>query len=136
MNLDTISTGFNRRARRIAEIGDGLSHLFGCQRARCGDVLHPCHGKHTRTRRDCGGCHALAMVRSVVGVVHAPGMHELDEDFSALVVDGRCDLPPAGDMFGCIDARCHQVALAVIGGLGAFSHDQAEAGALFIIFGG
>jgi hypothetical protein len=63
-------------------------------------------------------------------------MHGLDEDMTALVVHGVGDLLPACDMRCAVDARRREIALAVIGRLRAFGDDQANAGALGVIFGG
>ena len=47
MNLDAISASLNGAARRKAEIGDGPAHFLGRQRARRGNVLHPCCGERS-----------------------------------------------------------------------------------------
>jgi hypothetical protein len=49
---------------------------------------------------------------------------------------GRGHLLPAGDVCGSVNARRSEVALAIIRRLSAFGDDQADAGALGIIFGG
>jgi hypothetical protein len=136
VNLDTISAGVNGRARRMAEVGDGPAHFLGRQRARRGNVLHPCRGEHLTFRRDRGGCYALTVMRRIVGMRHTPGVHDLDEDTAARGMHGGGHLLPPRDMRWAVDARRREVALAVIGRLGAFGDDQADAGALGIIFGG
>ncbi len=136
MNLDTIGASINGGARRTAEVGDGPAHFLARQRARHGNVLHPCGGEHLCPRRDRGGCDGLAMMRRIVGVRHTPCVHDLDEDTAALGMHGCGHLLPACDMRRAVDAGCRKVALAVIGRLGAFGDDQADARALGIIFGG
>ena len=136
VNLDAIGASFDGAARRMAEVGDGLAHLLGRQRARRGNVLHPCRGEHLTFRRDRRGCHGLTMMRSIVGMRHASRVHGLDEDMTALVMHGRGHLLPPRDMRRAVDARRREVALAVIGRLRAFADDQANAGPLGIIFGG
>jgi hypothetical protein len=62
----------------------------------------------------------------------------LDEDAAALVMHGvgvGHMLPPC-DMRRCVDAGRCEVTLCVIGWLSAFGDDQADTGALGIIFGG
>jgi hypothetical protein len=96
VNLDTISAGRNGAARRMAEVGDGVAHFLDRQRARRGNVLHPSCREHLPARRDRGGRHGLTMMRRVVRMRHAPRVHDLDEDITALVMHG-CGhlLPPA-----------------------------------------
>src|SRR6202035_1177869 len=84
MNLDTIGASLNGAACRQAEVGDGLAHFLGRQRARRGNILHPRRGEHLRPRRDRGGRYGLTMMRRVVGVRHPPRVHDLDEDMTAL----------------------------------------------------
>jgi hypothetical protein len=136
VNLDTIRAGLDGAARRMAEVGDGPAHLLGRQRARRGNVLQPGRGEHLTFRRDRGGCHGLTMVRRIVGMRHPSRVHGLDEDVTALVMHGVRDLLPACDMRCAVDARRREVALAIIRRLRVFGDDQANAGALGIIFGG
>ncbi len=136
MNLDTVGAGLNGAARRMAEVGDGPAHFLGRQRARRGHVLHPCRGEHLPVHGNRGGCYGLTMMRRIVGMRHTPGVHDLDEDTATLVVHGGGYLLPARDMRWAVDAGRREVALAVIGRLSAFGDDQADAGALGIIFGG
>src|SRR5882762_9216515 len=119
MNLDTIGASLNGAARRMAEVGDGPAHFLGRQRARRGNVLHPCCGEHLSPRRDRGGCHGLTMMRRIVGVRHTPGVHDLDEDMVALVMHSCRHLLPTRDMRWDVDARRSEVALSVIRGLSA-----------------
>ena len=78
----------------------------------------------------------MTMMRRIVGVRHASRVHDLDEDTAALVMHGCGHLLPPRDMRWAVDARRREVALAVIRRLSAFGDDQADAGALGIIFGG
>jgi hypothetical protein len=82
------------------------------------------------------GCEGLAMMRRIVGVRHTSRVHDLDEDMAAFVIHGCGHLLPSGDMRGSVDARRSEVALSIIRRLSAFGDDQADAGALGIIFGG
>src|SRR6516225_1926502 len=67
----------------MAEIGDGPAHFVRSQRTRHGNLLHARRGKHRGARGDRRRGDALAMVRRVVGMRHAPGMHQLDKDAAA-----------------------------------------------------
>src|SRR5882757_7725873 len=55
---------------------------------------------------------------------------------AALVMHGCGHLLPPRDMRWAVDARRSEVALTIIRRLSAFGDDQADAGALGIIFGG
>jgi hypothetical protein len=55
---------------------------------------------------------------------------------AVLVVHGGGHPLPPGDMRGRVDAWRSEVALSIIRRLDAFGDDQADAGALGIIFGG
>ncbi len=76
------------------------------------------------------------MMRRIVGVRHTSCVHDLDEYMAAFVMHGCGHLLPPGDMRGSVDARRSEVALSIIRRLSAFGDDQADAGALGIIFGG
>jgi hypothetical protein len=93
-------------------------------------------GEHLRPGRDRGRCDGLALMRRIVGMRHASGVHHLDEDVAALVVHGTGHVLPFGDVSLSVDAGCGEVALSVVGGLRAFGHDQPDLGALGIILGG
>jgi hypothetical protein len=82
------------------------------------------------------GGYGLAMMRRIVGVRHASRVHDLDKDMATFVVHGCDHLLPPCDMRWAVDARRREVALAIIRRLSAFGDDQADAGALGIIFGG
>ena len=136
MNLDTIGAGIDSGARRTAEVGDGPAHFLARQRARRRNVLRSCGGEHLCPRRDRGGCDGLAMMRRIVGVRHTSRVHDLDEDMATLIMHSCGHLLPPRDMRWAVDARGREVALAIIRRLSAFGDDQADAGALGIIFGG
>jgi len=108
----------------------------GRQRARRGNVLHTCRREHLTSRCDRGGCYGSTMMRRVVGMRHTSRVHDLDEDMAALVMHSCRHLLPPDDMRGHVAARRSEVALSVIRGLSSFGDDQADAGALGIIFGG
>ena len=76
------------------------------------------------------------MMRRIVGMRHTSRVHELDEDMTALAMHGCRHFLPSRDMCGRVDAWRGEVALSVIRGLSAFGDDQADAGALRVIFGG
>jgi len=136
MDLDTVRTCRNGVARGVAEIGNGPAHVIGRERPRLRNILHALRREYRRIRRDRGRGHTLAVMRRVVRMRHASGMHELDEDMAALAVDGVRNLAPASDMCGRVDARRGHVALPVIGWLRALGDDQSNPGALSVIFGG
>ncbi len=136
MDFDAIGTGLDGAPCREAEVGHRLAHLIGCQRARHGNVLHALGREHPRTRRDGRRCDGLAMMRRIVRVGHASGVHQLDEDVATLDMYRISDLLPAGDMGVGVNARRGHVALSVVRGLGAFRDNQAGAGALAVILGG
>jgi hypothetical protein len=87
-------------------------------------------------RRDRGGCYGLAMMRRIVGMRHTPCVHDLDENMTTLVMHGCGHLLPPRDLRWAVDARRGEVALTITRRLSAFGDDQADAGALGIIFGG
>ncbi len=136
MDFDAVSSCRNGMTPGVAEVGDALAHFVGRERPRLRDVLHALRREHRHARCDRGRGHALPTMQRVVGMRHAAGMHELNEDVAALVVHGISDLAPAGDMRGCVDAGRGHIALTVVGWLRALGDDQTDAGALRVIFGG
>jgi hypothetical protein len=60
----------------------------------------------------------------------AAGVPQLQHDVAAVFVDGGGSLFPAGDLFGRMDARCGDVALAFGADLVGLGDDQPGAGAL------
>jgi hypothetical protein len=75
------------------------------------------------------------VVRRVVRVGHAPGVHELDEETATLAMDGVGDRPPARHMGVGVDAGGGEVALPIVRGVRARGGDLADAGALRVVGG-
>lgn len=61
-------------------------------------------------------------------------MHDLDEDAAALVMHGGRHILPTGDIGRRVDAGRREIALSIVRGLSAFGHNQADAGALRIVY--
>src|ERR1700744_658023 len=119
VDLDAIGACFNRALCRVSEVCNRLANLPTCQCARRGNWLHPGGCEHGRSG-SCGRrCYGLAVMRCVVRMGHATDMHELDENMSASGVNRRSDRLPARHVRVSINSGCSEIALPVIGRLGA-----------------
>jgi hypothetical protein len=98
-------------SRRAAELIDHTGDLVGGEGQGDGHLLEA----GGRTAEGATG----VRWRGVVRVADTAGMHQLDHDAPALSVDGVGDLAPAGDIRVGVDSRRQQVALTVLGRLGA-----------------
>lgn len=67
---------------------------------------------------------------------HPAHMPQLQEDTTAGSVHRIGDPAPAGHLFGAVDTRRRQIALAHGADLRAFGHDQSGTGALSVVIGG
>jgi hypothetical protein len=114
---------------RLADLGSGQ-----CARHRCG--LRAGGGDHVLACGDGRRRHGQAVVRGVVRVADPADVHELDEQVAAAGVHGVGDGAPSRDVLGGVDAGGAEVALAVVGRLGALGDHQPERGALAVVLGG
>ena len=136
MNLNTIETGSNRIGCAATEIIDNACDLVRFERPRDRHVdesiVQECLGFGLHGRRRYGGL----PIRLQVDMRHPANVPELQEDMTALGVNGIRHLSPTVDLRLAVDARRILIALPLLRDLGRLRDDQACRGALCVVFRG
>ena len=135
VDLDAVEPGADRVARTSDHRGLGGLDLVERQSVRDGERLLAGRGADLAVDRDRAGADDAA--RPVdVRVAHAAGVHELQEDQTAVGVDRVGDRAPRGDLLVGLDARLAGERLRLLQRVRALGDDQADARALPVVLDG
>lgn len=136
MKFDAIEAGLDGAGGSIDVGLNGLLDVLFSHGGGNGVGLHGLLvGPHGSGHGDGGRSKDTGTFRHVEGMGDATGVHDLEEDLSALLMDGGGDGLPSGDLVLIVDAGNAGVPYAIRGGGGAFGDDESGGGALMVVGG-
>src|SRR5690606_35106097 len=132
VNLYSIEPGVTCMARCVGEVLNNMRNLFGMQGAGNHIIAQGTQHTDMPTARNGTGSHGNFTVQ-VLGIGHPSDMPELDENFSALVMNCRSHLPPAINLGRRPYARRIGIPHPLRRHRGCLGENQPGAGALAVI---
>ncbi len=133
MQFDAVESGSLGVCGAAAIVIDNAGDLVRFQCPRRDKRLRALRGHDCSRWLQCRRrhrCRAVWLQRWVRDAAHVP---QLEKDAAAGIVDRLGHALPARDLFLRKDAGRARIALALLGNLRAFGHDEARVGALHII---
>jgi len=135
MQFDTVETGFNRQAGRVAVSSDNISNFRNAQCVRGDEILQAsCSISLTRCLYRGRGL-GLCTVRQERWMGHSSTVHQLHKDAAAASMNGASDFLPGGHLVSGFDTRGAYIAFTHGNRKYAFADDQTCRSTLKVVSG-